>query len=114
LCNLWAVGTDHPDTAFPLNGLADLYRDQGKYGEAEPLYQRALHIREQQLGRDHPETAETIHDLAQLWETRGNSEEARASYERALAVRKQALGRRHPKTTETCARFIALLHAMGP
>ncbi|NER82600.1 MAG: tetratricopeptide repeat protein, partial [Leptolyngbya sp. SIO1D8] len=33
-----------------LNGLAGLYRDQGRYGEAEPLYQESLTIRREQLG----------------------------------------------------------------
>jgi hypothetical protein len=33
-----------------------LYQDQGKYAEAEPLYQRALAICEQQLGASHPTT----------------------------------------------------------
>ena len=97
----------------PLNGLANLYREQGKYEQAEPLYQRALRIREQQLGLEHPETAEIIHDLARSWEVQGNSEEASIWYARALAVREQALGTHHPKTTETRTHLIALLHALG-
>jgi tetratricopeptide (TPR) repeat protein len=36
--------------------LASLYKSQGKYKEAEPLYQQALNIFEQQLGIDHPHT----------------------------------------------------------
>ncbi len=32
--------------ATSLNNLAELYRAQGKYEQAEPLYQRALAIRE--------------------------------------------------------------------
>ena len=32
--------------AVCLNNLANLYRDQGRYAEAEPLYKRALAIRE--------------------------------------------------------------------
>jgi tetratricopeptide (TPR) repeat protein len=33
-----------------LNNLAELYRTQGKYEEAEPLYKRALVIHEQKFG----------------------------------------------------------------
>ena len=40
-----ALGPDHPDVAASLNNLAELYRAQGKYADAEPLYQRALVIR---------------------------------------------------------------------
>jgi tetratricopeptide (TPR) repeat protein len=39
--------------AHSLDGLANLYSKQGKYVEAEPLYQRALAIREQALGPEH-------------------------------------------------------------
>jgi tetratricopeptide (TPR) repeat protein len=39
-----------------LNNLAALYDDQGKYEEAEPLYQRAQAIYERVLGPDHSST----------------------------------------------------------
>jgi tetratricopeptide (TPR) repeat protein len=42
--------------AQSLNNLAGLYDSQGKYAEAEPLYQRALAISEKALGPDHPHT----------------------------------------------------------
>ncbi len=32
-----ALGPEHPDLAIYLNNLATLYKEQGKYGEAEPL-----------------------------------------------------------------------------
>ncbi len=35
-------GPEHPSTAMLLNNLAELYRLQGRYAEAEPLYKRAL------------------------------------------------------------------------
>ena len=38
----------------------------GQYAEAEPLYQRALAIWEQQLGTDHPDTATSLNNLAAL------------------------------------------------
>ena len=40
------LGADHPDVATSLNNLAELYRVQGKYSEAEPLYVRSLLISE--------------------------------------------------------------------
>ncbi len=35
-------GPEHPSTAMLLNNLAELYRFQGRYAEAEPLHKRAL------------------------------------------------------------------------
>jgi tetratricopeptide (TPR) repeat protein len=45
---------NHPQLATHLNNLAALYRSQGKYSEAEPLYLEALAISEQSLDSDHP------------------------------------------------------------
>jgi tetratricopeptide (TPR) repeat protein len=43
------VGTEHPYTAHNINNLAELYRAQGRFEEAEPLYQKALDIDEKML-----------------------------------------------------------------
>jgi tetratricopeptide (TPR) repeat protein len=48
-----ALGSDHPKVANILHNLADLYCAQERYSEAEPLYQRALTIREEVFGPDH-------------------------------------------------------------
>ena len=37
-----ALGADHPELALTLNNLAELYRTQRRFDEAEPLYVRAL------------------------------------------------------------------------
>jgi tetratricopeptide (TPR) repeat protein len=61
-----SLGPEHPSVAFPLNGLAELYREQGKYAEAEPLYQRALRIWEQSPGPEHPRTQSVRANYATL------------------------------------------------
>lgn len=35
-----ALGENHPDVATSLNNLTNLYKDQGRFDEAEPLFQR--------------------------------------------------------------------------
>ena len=50
------LGEEHPDVALSLNNLAALYESQGRYTEAEPLYQKALKMLEQLLGVGHPDT----------------------------------------------------------
>ena len=47
-------GPEHPNVATSLNNLAALYKAKGQFADAEPLYQRALAIREKVLGPDHP------------------------------------------------------------
>ena len=39
------LGPKHPGVAINFNNLAGLYHAQGRYGEAEPLFKRALAIR---------------------------------------------------------------------
>lgn len=55
--------------ARPLNNLAILYYRQGRYAEAELLYQRALQIGEQQLGLKHTQVGDTLNNLAELYTT---------------------------------------------
>jgi tetratricopeptide (TPR) repeat protein len=45
-----------------------LYKNQGKYEQAEPLYQRALAICERSLGPDHPTTVTIRENYASLKE----------------------------------------------
>ena len=50
------MGAEHPQTLVSVNNLAGLYERQGRYGEAEPLYRRAVLGAERVLGADHPNT----------------------------------------------------------
>ena len=62
--------------ATSLNNLANLYYSQGKYAEAEPLYQRSLAIVEKALGSDHPNTVKVRENYALLLRNLGRDAEA--------------------------------------
>ncbi len=79
-----------------LENLAELYRVQGRFDEAEPLYLRALEILEKTLGPEHPEVAVSLNNLAELYRAQGRFEEAAPLYEKALAAAEAALGPDHP------------------
>jgi tetratricopeptide (TPR) repeat protein len=49
-----SLGKEHPDLAVTLNNLANLYQVQGRYEEAEPLYQRSLEILKKAFPAGHP------------------------------------------------------------
>ena len=80
------LGKSHPHTATYLNNLANLYHNQGKYQEAEPLHKRALTIKEHDLGENHPDTATTLNNLALLYRAQGKYQKAEPLLERALAT----------------------------
>src|SRR4051794_17971195 len=63
-------------TAQTLNNLASLYDNQGKYGDAKLMYERALAIREEVLGPKHPDTAASLNNLALLYDNQGKYDDA--------------------------------------
>ncbi len=85
------LGEDHPDTANSYNNLAYNLEAQGKYADAEPLYQRTLVIVEKTLGPEHPYVARSLNNLAGLYKAQGRYSEAEPLYQRSLANQKNAL-----------------------
>ena len=78
--------------AASLNNLARLYHSQGRYVEANPLYERALAIREKALGPEHPDLATNLYNLAELYDNQGQCAKAEPLYQQALAIREKVLG----------------------
>lgn len=85
----------------------------GLHGQAEPLYKRALHIREQILEPDHPDVAEPLNGLAHLYYEQGKYEQAESLFQRALHIREQALGPEHPDGASTLHGLATLYTEQG-
>ncbi len=107
------MGDNHPRTATSLNNLAGLYQAQGRYKEAEPLYQQALAIRQKQLGDNHPDTARSLNDLAGLYHVQGRLSEAELLFQQALAIRQKQLGGNHPITGSSLNNLARLYFTQG-
>jgi tetratricopeptide (TPR) repeat protein len=73
-----------------------VYQTQGRYAEAEPLYERSLAIREKALGPEHPDVGGSLNNLATLRTRQGRSFEAQHLHQRTLAILEKALGTEHP------------------
>jgi tetratricopeptide (TPR) repeat protein len=82
--------------AGSLNNLANIYSDLGDYQKAEPLYKRALEIREKVLGPDHPDVSDSLNNLANLYSDLGHYQRAEPLYKRALEIKEKVLGPDHP------------------
>ena len=76
--------------ATSLNNLALFYDAQGKYAEAEPLFQRALAIVVKVLGPEHPNVAQMLENYAGLLRKMDRNEEVEELEERARAIRRRA------------------------
>ncbi|MGI2909795.1 tetratricopeptide repeat protein, partial [Tolypothrix sp. VBCCA 56010] len=73
-----------------------LYQSQGRYSEAEPLYQKALQLTQRLLGEEHPDVAMSYNNLALLYESQGRYSEAEPLYQKALQLYQRLLGEEHP------------------
>ncbi|MCP4697503.1 MAG: CHAT domain-containing protein, partial [Gammaproteobacteria bacterium] len=93
--------------------LANLYESQGRYGEAEPLFLRTLHISEQVLGKKHPHILISVNNLAELYRVQGRYSEAEPLLQRTLRVREQVLGKKHPDTIISLNNLALLYKAQG-
>jgi tetratricopeptide (TPR) repeat protein len=89
---------EHPESLKSMHSLAALYRDEGKYAQAEPLLTKALEARRRVLGDDHPDTLTSMSDLALLYEKQGKYTEAESLLLKVLGVRQRVLGSKHPDT----------------
>ena len=108
-----AFGPDDVRLATSLNELGLVYDAQGNYGEAEPLYKRALPILEKALGPEHPNVAASLNNFAELYRKQGRYEAAKPLYKRALAVLEKALGPDHPNVATVLGNYAALLRKTG-
>ena len=73
--------------ADKLANLAELYRTQGKYAEAEPLYRRSLAIWEKSLGSEHSHVATSLENYAALLRQTARADQAEKLEARAKAIR---------------------------
>ncbi|UCE58766.1 MAG: serine/threonine protein kinase [Phycisphaerales bacterium] len=107
------LGEGHPDTLDSMNTLALLYKYQGRFDEAEPLYVRTLQVRQRVLGGEDPQTLETMNNLAVLLWSRGRLDEAEELHRKALAIRRRVRGAEDASTLSSMANLATLLWEKG-
>jgi len=105
-----ALGPEHPDVAVSLDHVAGLYMKLNEPDKAEPLYRRALSIRENSLG-PHANVATNLDYLAVLYEKLG---EPRTLCERAIRIMEKASGLEHPDVADVATNLnhLARLHVI--
>lgn len=107
------LGANHRHFAKTLGKLAGLYKAQGKYAEAEPLYKRSLVIVEQKLGADHPAVATTLNNLRRLYLNMQKFDEAVALQRQAITIREKKLPPDHPDLAIARWSLATLLEIVG-
>ena len=95
-----ALGPDHPDVASSLNNLAELYKTQGRYADAEPLYKRAWRSARRRSAPTIPMSRHRSNNLARLYRRPRPLRRCRAALQASLAIREKALGPDHPDVAQ--------------
>ncbi|MBP7863171.1 tetratricopeptide repeat protein [bacterium] len=108
---LWeAERTNDPSTiANCLDRLAEVLFDQGKYVESEPIYKRALEIREQQLGPHNEEIVQSLNNLSAVYFFQEKFELAEPLCVRLTEIYERVLGNDNPEVA-TSYNNLALLY----
>jgi tetratricopeptide (TPR) repeat protein len=104
---------EFPEAARLLNNAGFYLFERGRYTDAEPLYQRALAIREKALGPEHLNVATSLNNLAVLYHTQVQYTKAEPLLERALTIREKALGPEHPDVATSLNNLARLYGRQG-
>jgi hypothetical protein len=87
------------------------WRDAARFAQAQPMVERALSIREQNLGSEHPDVAVSLNDLALLHLHQAQLSEAEPLMRRALAIDEASYGAEHPEVAADLNNLAQLLQA---
>nr|MDZ7999968.1 FxSxx-COOH system tetratricopeptide repeat protein [Aulosira sp. DedVER01a] len=88
-------------------------QERGQYSEAEPLYQKALSLRQRLLGEEHPHVAISYNNLALLYKSRGRYSEAEPLFQTALSLKQRLLGEEHPYVAQSYHNLAGLYDSQG-
>jgi tetratricopeptide (TPR) repeat protein len=102
--------------AMALNptSLISLYRNDGRFKDAETLLQHVAELQMKYLGEKHRAVVDTLTTLAGVYEQEGQKDpaqyaQARAWYERALSIQESMVGTQHPQLLPLLRQYVQLL-----
>lgn len=97
---------------FSLYQLAEIYRVQFKFAEAERILKLILAVDEKAFGPKHSNMAFALNNLAANYRMRGKYEEAEALLKQALKILEESLGKEHALVGNILEHYAHLLHKM--
>eukprot|EP01040_Poterioochromonas_malhamensis_P010393 gene10393-11309_t len=103
------LGLNDTETLAAANTLANIYDDQGKFEEAEPLYVLCLEV----LGLENADTLRTMSNLGLLYFTLEEYDKAEPLLSQCLAKRRETLGPEHVLTLRLITKLALLYDYMG-
>jgi non-specific serine/threonine protein kinase/serine/threonine-protein kinase len=107
------LGEEDLETLVSMKHVADLYRRQGRYDEAEDLATATLEVCRRVLGEHDRETLASAHQLAMVYWALGRLDEAEQLYRDTLAGQRRVLGEEHLDTMMTMNNLGVVLRDQG-
>eukprot|EP00752_Nemacystus_decipiens_P012223 g10837.t1 len=101
------------DVASSYSSVGFFFHIQGKYKQAEPLYEKSQAIQEKVLGSEHPDVATSLNNRAGMLESQGKYDEADLLYLRAIEIGEKTLGPDHPDLAARLNNRAGLLKKQG-
>ncbi|MBC8283682.1 MAG: tetratricopeptide repeat protein [Nitrospinae bacterium] len=98
---------------FSLNQLAEVYRIQSKFTEAEQVLKQLLESYKKYFGPKHINVALTLNNLAVNYRARGKFEESENLLKQALEILEESFDSNHPLVGNILEHYAHLLHEMG-
>jgi tetratricopeptide (TPR) repeat protein len=77
--------------------------DDGRYNEAEKLFEQVMETKKRVLGEEHPDTLLIMHNLALMFWIHGQWKEAEELEVQIMAIQQKMLGEEHPLTLTSMA-----------
>ena len=108
----WTAGTEATETfddVISLSSRASIYENQGRYADAEHLYQRALDIIGKRYGSESLVAAVGLSDLARLYSIQARYTDAEKLLQHSLRIQEKMLGTEHSGIAAVLHN-LALLH----
>lgn len=115
---LWRRQADGPSATHTQLGeayldLADLYTLEGRYPDAEDLYDRAYDLLRPDLGLEHPLVLRVDDHRCELYRLQGRLVRSELTERRVLDARERRLGVDHPDVAESLDHLARLLRDEG-
>ena len=96
-----------------LSELADVYRSEARYGEAEPLYKRSLAILEKAHGPEHPDISVVLNNFANFYNEQGRYADAEPLYKRSQAIDEKTRRPNDPNRAATLYNLAGIYRHQG-
>jgi len=85
------LGKEHPDLVASINDLANLYKIDGNFVEAESMFKKALDLIEKTFNNNHPFKATILKNYADLYNLQGRELEANSLFTKLLELKEKKL-----------------------